>query len=465
MLKLKTLKHALRNLLRNRRRTLSTLCAIVVGAVGILLFGGYNHSIKYSLQTTFVRSTGHLQIQHRDYLLHGTGNPAQYSIRHYQKVMDIIAHDPVLQPMLTVSTPVLMLTGIAGHYAVGTSRPALIYGSEAAGKVQLNKWDEYHLGDFLQNRQIYSGAAADSAFIGGGLARLLQLCNLARNQPCSAPPAKENHVADLPSDLLQLSQQARQAHAADSDNYIELLAASGNGAPNIVRVIVEGIQPQPARELDDSFVGIHLHQAQQLLFGQETPGVTAIILQLHSTSQLAAARARLQQLFTSELADYPLAVYDFTELQPLYNQVLKMFANMLNFMLVLILAIALFTVTNTMGMAVMERTVEIGTLRAVGQKRRDIQRLFLSEGSLLGMFGSIIGVIVSLLLACLINHAGLTWQPPGVTVPIRIHISVWGEWAMISSVVGVLLLITVISSWWPARRAANVSIVEALRHI
>ena len=193
--------------------------------------------------------------------------------------------------------------------------------------------------------------------------------------------------------------------------------------------------------------------------------MTAIILQLHSTSQLAAARARLQQLFTSELADYPLAVYDFTELQPLYNQVLKMFANMLNFMLVLILAIALFTVTNTMGMAVMERTVEIGTLRAVGQKRRDIQRLFLSEGSLLGMFGSIIGVIVSLLLACLINHAGLTWQPPGVTVPIRIHISVWGEWAMISSVVGVLLLITVISSWWPARRAANVSIVEALRHI
>lgn len=113
----------------------------------------------------------------------------------------------------------------------------------------------------------------------------------------------------------------------------------------------------------------------------------------------------------------------------------------------------------------MERTVEIGTLRAVGQKRRDIQRLFLSEGSLLGLFGSIIGVIVSLLLAYLVNHAGLTWQPPGVTVPIRIHISVWGEWAMMSSVVGVLLLITVISSWWPARRAANVSIVEALRHI
>lgn len=465
MLRLKTLKHALRNLLRNRRRTLSTLCAIVVGAVGILLFGGYNHSIKYSLQTTFVRSTGHLQIQHRDYLLHGTGNPAQYSIRNYQKVMDTIAHDPVLQPMLTVSTPVLMLTGIAGHYAVGTSRPALIYGSEAAGKVQLNKWDEYHLGDFLQNHQIYSGVAADSAFIGGGLARLLQLCDLAKSQPCSAPPAKENHATDLPGDLLQLSQQARQAHTADSDNYIELLAASGNGAPNIVRVKVEGIQPQPARELDDSFVGIHLHQAQQLLFGQEPPGATAIILQLHSTSQMAAARARLQQLFASELADYPLAVYDFTELQPLYNQVLKMFGNILNFMLVLILVIALFTVSNTMGMAVMERTVEIGTLRAVGQKRRDIQRLFLSEGSLLGLFGSIIGVIVSLLLAYLINHAGLTWQPPGVTVPIRIHISVWGEWAMMSSVVGVLLLITVISSWWPARRAANVSIVEALRHI
>lgn len=462
---IKTLKHALRNLLRNRRRTLSTLCAIVVGAVGILLFGGYNRSIEYSLQTTFIRDSGHLQIQHRDYLLQGTGNPAEYSIRHYRKVMDRIAHDPVLQPMITVSTPVLMLTGIAGHYAVGTSRPALIYGSEASGQRQLNKWDEYHLGNTLGVRKTLDSHVPDAALIGGGLARLLQLCDFVKNQPCGAPAEKKPSAGALPADILQLSQTVRESRPPAKDDTIELLAASTGGAPNIVRVQVAGVQPQPARELDDSMVRIHLRQAQQLLFGQSAPGVTAIILQLHSTAQLEAARARLQQLFAGELADETLTVYDFTELQPLYHQILEMFGKIFNFLLALILCIALFTVGNTMGMAVLERTVEIGTLRAVGLKRRDIQRLFLYEGALLGVIGPLLGVTAALALAWVINRSGLSWQPPGVIEPIPIRISVWGEWSMIASVVGVLLLATAVSSWWPARRAANVYIVQALRHI
>ncbi|WP_342321905.1 FtsX-like permease family protein [Kosakonia sp. BYX6] len=460
-----TLKHALRNLLRSRRRTLSTLCAIVVGAVGILLFAGYKQSINYNLQTTFVRESGHLQIQHRDYLLHGTSNPARYSIYDYQRVVDIIARDPLLKPMIAVATPVLTLTGLAGHYAVGTSRPVLIYGSEAMGQAQLNHWDEYQIGPDLVARKPLTGTPPEAALIGSGLARLLLLCDFVKDQPCGAPVADENNAAALPDDLLQLSQRAHDARSTADGTHIELLAASGSGAPNIVRVNVKGTQIQPARELDDSFVSIHLRQAQQLLFGLEPPGVTAILLQLRSTAQMAAARARLQQIFAQELAGEPLTVYDFAELQPLYQQVLAMFDKIFTFLLALILGIALFTVSNTMSMAVMERTVEIGTLRAVGLKRGDIQRLFLSEGALLGAIGSLLGVMTALMLAYLINRAGLSWLPPGVTTPLPIRISIWGEWRILASVTSALLLVTVISSWWPARRAANVSIVDALRYI
>lgn len=460
-----TLKHALRNLLRSRRRTLSTLCAIVVGAVGILLFAGYKQSINYNLQTTFVRESGHLQIQHRDYLLHGTSNPARYSIYDYQRVVDIIARDPLLKPMIAVATPVLTLTGLAGHYAVGTSRPVLIYGSEAVGQAQLNHWDEYQIGPDLVARKPLTGTSPEAALIGSGLARLLLLCDFVKGQPCGAPAADENNAAALPDDLLQLSKRAHDARSTADGTHIELLAASGSGAPNIVRVNVKGTQIQPARELDDSFVSIHLRQAQQLLFGQEPPGVTAILLQLRSTAQMATARARLQQIFAQELAGEPLTVYDFAELQPLYQQVLAMFDKIFTFLLALILGIALFTVSNTMSMAVMERTVEIGTLRAVGLKRGDIQRLFLSEGALLGAIGSLLGVMTALMLAYLINRAGLSWLPPGVTTPLPIRISIWGEWRILASVTSALLLVTVISSWWPARRAANVSIVDALRYI
>jgi putative ABC transport system permease protein len=460
---MQTFKLALRNLLRNRRRTFSTLCAIIIAAVGILLFGGYNRSIEYSLQTTFVRDTGHLQIQHKDYLLYGTANPAEYNIRHYKKIMAQIAQDPELRQLVGVATPVLILNGIAGHYAAGTSRPVLIYGSDAAGQAALNEWDEYHLGRQLSDKRL--STAANAAMIGTGVARILQLCDLIVDQPCGSPAQNENTpVATLPDDLLSLAQQTRAERPATGGNQVEILAASAHGAPNIIRVQVEGAQPQAARELDDSYVGMHLAQAQQLIFGHDESGVTAISLQLHRTEQLESARARLQQLFQTTWADEPLVVYDFSQLQPLYGQILDMFGKIFHFLLALILCIALFTIGNTMSMAVLERTIEIGTLRAVGLKRRDIQRLFLNEGILLGIIGCLAGIITSLFLAYLINRSSLSWHPPGVIDPIPIRIAIWGEWSMMLSVLVILLIAAIFSSWWPARRAAKVRIVDALRY-
>ncbi len=65
-----------------------------------------------------------------------------------------------------------------------------------------------------------------------------------------------------------------------------------------------------------------------------------------------------------------------------------MFASIFGFISVLIGAIVLFTVTNTMSMAVVERTVEIGTLRAIGLRRGGIRAMFVSEGIVLGCFGA-----------------------------------------------------------------------------
>ena len=87
---MRTLSLALRNLLRNRRRSMTTLAAMVVGAVTILLFGGYSRNITYGLQTGFVIRSGHLQVQRKDYFLYGSGNPAAYGIASYKKVQKII---------------------------------------------------------------------------------------------------------------------------------------------------------------------------------------------------------------------------------------------------------------------------------------------------------------------------------------------------------------------------------------
>ena len=87
---------------------------ILICAAFILVFGGYARNIVLSLQTGYVLRGGHLQIQRKDYFLYGTGNPAAYGIADYQHVIDVVSHDPVLAPMLTVVTPTISLGGIAG---------------------------------------------------------------------------------------------------------------------------------------------------------------------------------------------------------------------------------------------------------------------------------------------------------------------------------------------------------------
>src|SRR5438105_15723717 len=122
---MKALSLALRNLLRNRRRSLTTLIAMVIGAATVLLFGGYIRNITYGLQTRYVQNGGHLQIQRKDYFLYGAGNPAAYGISDYQRIIDVVKHDPELAPMLTVVTPILQVGGIAGNFAAGVSRTVI----------------------------------------------------------------------------------------------------------------------------------------------------------------------------------------------------------------------------------------------------------------------------------------------------------------------------------------------------
>nr|WP_311526972.1 FtsX-like permease family protein [uncultured Ralstonia sp.] len=459
---------AWRNLLRNRRRTLATLLTMIVGMVGILLFGGFNRAVQYGLETAFVRGLGHLQIQHRDYLQYGSGNPTEYALRDYRRIQQTIAADPILAPMLTAATPILNMGGVAGHYATGASRPVFVQGTEPEGQNLLRHWDAHGVGaPFLPSG--LTDTAPNAAILGRSLAITLGLPIDGEN---SGPPPTQTQtqmqsadVAPLPSDLAALVEDTAAAtEKGNGDARIELLTATAAGAPNVGRLQVVGLERQGARELDDIYVGLHLAQAQRLLYGNGEPMATAVILQLRDTSMIPAARARLEHLFQNGLSTQPLAVHDFATLQPLYGRIVDMFGLIFGFVTVLIACVALFTVSNTMNMAVMERTLEIGTLRSIGLRRGGIQRLFLCEGALLGALGCACGLLISLASSWLINHAGMTWLPPGVTEPSQIVIRIWGEPRLILTTTLGLVAVALLSSWLPARRAARANIVTALRH-
>lgn len=464
---MKTFLLALRNLLRNRRRSLTTLLAMVIGLTATLLFGGYSSSSILAMQTGYVQVVGHLQIQRQDYFLYGSGNPAAYGIPDYQRIIDQVKLDPVLRPILTVVTPKLNLGGIAGNFTAGVSKTVLAQGVVVDEQNTMREWNDY--GSLSYSKPLaLTGTAPESAVIGTGVARLLQLCGPLKVSNCRTPPAKANTstaAKNAPDDIAALSALETPTLAATSATQIEILAANDHGVPNVAGLTVVKAENYGLKELDDIFMEMHLAQAQKLIFGGVAPQVTAIQLQLQHTDQIPQAKTRLNELLATQWKDAQLEVQDFQTLAPIYGQTIQFFDSVFGFIATLIGVIVLFTVGNTMSMAVVERTVEIGTLRAIGLRRGGIRRLFMVEGLLLGSMGALLGLCVALGLASLINHSGFTWTPPGYVYAYPLKVRVWGNVPlMLGSAIG-LVLVAIVSAWWPANRASKLAIVDALRHV
>ncbi len=465
-----TLSLALRNLLRNRRRSVATLLALAIGATSVLLFGGYSADIKYSLLTGYVQSGGHLQVQHKDFFLFGNGNPTAYGIAGYQKLMDAIGNDPALKSEVRVVSPILQFGGLAGNYEASVSRTVMGVGYRAPDVARMREWNEFRMPPMSPPYALVN-APDDAAIVGVGVARVLLLCDRLGVPNCPKPAADVGAPAAggaaLPADIAALAGDGPAGGAAAAPAggvQIELLATQPRGSPNVAAVKVLAAEDQGFKELDEVTVILQLNQAQRLVYGRGEPRATSIMVQLEHTGAIPVVAERVRTVLDEAMPGHALAVLDFKQLNPFYGETINLFNTIFGFIFVLIGGIVLFTVSNTMMAAVMERTTEIGTVRAVGLRQSGIRQLFVTEGFLLGCAGATLGVLMALALATLVNQLKLTWLPPGTSTPLPLTIRVAGEYGMIIGTMIGLIVIATVSAWLPAWRAARLSIVDALRH-
>ncbi len=123
--------------------------------------------------------------------------------------------------------------------------------------------------------------------------------------------------------------------------------------------------------------------------------------------------------------------------------------------------VASLGIINTMVMAVLERTSEIGIMKTVGASPRDIQKVFIFESSLIGLAGGICGIVlgwaVSRGINPIINYFGARQDLPPLEY---FHFPPW----LILGAVGFAFLVSLASGLYPARRAAKIDPAAALRH-
>ena len=216
----------------------------------------------------------------------------------------------------------------------------------------------------------------------------------------------------------------------------------GQGRESIVNVT--GIFELGVRELDARYVFLNMKRAQSLL---DLPGAaTTIDLKvddIFAADQIASRIARLTGLKTESWIETNAQLVNALSSQRIASRMINVFVA---------LSVAL-GIASVLSVSVVQRTREIGILRAMGMRRRQVLRVFLLQGALLGLIGSMIGGLAGLGLVSAFN----TFVPRLFFIPLPPSLLVAA--AALATLTGLL------SAAVPARRASGLDPVEAIRHV
>ena len=125
------------------------------------------------------------------------------------------------------------------------------------------------------------------------------------------------------------------------------------------------------------------------------------------------------------------------------------------------LAVSSLGIVNTMVMSILERTREIGIMKAVGAGNDDVRRIFLIEASVIGLLGGLLGIALGWLVGRVVNFgANLYIQSQGGTPGTLFSLPVW----LVASAIAFSIVVSLIAGSYPASRAARLDPIEALRH-
>ena len=231
-----------------------------------------------------------------------------------------------------------------------------------------------------------------------------------------------------------------------------------DGQMNALDVLVSGVYDTGVPATNDKYIRFPFDYAQSLY---DTEKCEAIVVLLDDWRKTEMVRVRL--LDRLKAAGLSCEIKSWNELSQFYNKVRGMMDMIFMFLFFIVFIIVVMSVVNTMGMAVLERTREIGTLRALGLKRKGVGTLFAIEGALIGFFGSLLGLIINIIVWAAILTVEPTYTPPGVSSPVPLTVKL--EPGVSVVLLAFLVFLSLMAAILPARRAARQNVVDALGHV
>ena len=408
---------SLRNIIKNGRRSLMTMLAIALGYAAINLFQGYVHSTYQGLMNAAIHGEGlgHITIFKKGYLEQGKLHPEkfQFSKEEVERISGIVRQHTDVE----LITPRLSVSGILSNGRNSTIFIAegLVSSDDVKIRGNLSKYTSF-TGTYIDDKE------KAGVVIGSELAAMLDL--------------------KVGSDAV-------------------ILSNTYTGMANALDAKVVGVYNTGNTATNDKMLLMTYRQSQDLVDFSGAERLVVLLKDGGNGKLLAATVARLTKDLAA--AGYSVDMRTWNELSVFYKQVKNLFDMIFLFIFTIVLVIVVMSVINTMSMSVMERTREIGTMRALGLKRLGVKSLFATEGALMGLLGSAAGCVIFFLVYAAITAAHPTYIPPGSSNPVPLRVDL--VWPVLARSVLSLTILALIAAYVPARRSAKMTIVDALGHI
>ncbi len=399
------LRLALRNVFRNKRRTLFSLAVLVLSMSILLVVLAFQNEFLRATRESLACETGAVQIAD-DRLFDGTATGYEYLIPPAQ--LDAVTALLWTQEEVRGVSEQLNFAGLVGDESGST----LILGR---GAVPCNCVQDYE-------------------------------CIITTGDPLAEDASRE---------VILGASLARKLNVSPGDR-INIATGTVSGNFNAATVDVVGELTYSLEEIEEQLGLFPIAFVQRLL---KTDGVERILIGIEDLDQADEFSTRLQTLL--DAAGIPLSTRTWAELSPSYESIRSFYAAFSGLAAIGIFVFVFFSVLEVLTISFLERTREIGTLRAVGITRSHVFRGFLIEGAVLGSIGGLLGILIGTVGILVFNAVGITWTPPGAAIPQAIRLALAPKAILIPFAVAVAA--TLVSAIYPSWKNARLRIVDALR--
>lgn len=482
------LKIAARNLMRYKRRTLLTSLLITVGLVAVLIFIAIAGSFKNMMVNQFTDSmVGHIQVHRRGYVGAMESLPVDRNMRPRMLVKlyevldksdDIAAWSPRIKLMAMFSnfanTTSIRLNGVYPEREIATVplvTNRVLEGGEKEpfvkrGFIQvpelIAKGMKTKVGDTIvlvaTNKQ---GSVNGKTFVVQGILESI-----------SGPGGRDGyiHIDDV-RDLLRISDEGVEQAVLASYGYAEAEKELDKEALKQLDSLKNPVSPktnQPTVKKLSAADRQKFVVESQALFKDKGWGrpseVSEITIRLKNRDNLEETLASLEAQVADLKNRRNMTIFQLHPWQKFvpFSKIANMIDLMNLFIKIILISVVLISIMNVLIMAVYERIREIGTMSAIGTRPQTVLMLFVSEGFLLGIVGTLLGTVVSLVAVYILNTVTITFsfgrQENLILVPTL---------AASDVIITVILTIVVaaLASLQPAWKASRMDPIKALRQL